>query len=109
MYYEGMICSVKYILCITNICGKLSCLYILQLFVRGGYIATLYDISDDQLQGALVAIGKQLQQLEGEGLLREGQKADELVKHVSVTSDLKEAMQGTEYVQVYMSVLTANT
>ena len=72
----------------------------LQLFARGGYSVTLFDVVADQLQNALVAIEKQLKMLEGDGLLREGQTASELMKSVSVSSDLKEAMEGTDYVQV---------
>ncbi len=77
----------------------------LQLFVRGGYTVILYDISDEQLQGALVSIGKQLVQLEGEGLLRAGQTGEELLKSVSVSSNLSEAMEGAIYVQVRESCL----
>ena len=72
----------------------------LQLFARGGYSVTLFDVVADQLQNALVAIEKQLKMLEGDGLLREGQTASELMRSVSVSSDLKEAMEGTDYVQV---------
>lgn len=72
----------------------------LQLFARGGYSVTLFDVVADQLQNALAAIEKQLKMLEGDGLLREGQTASELMRSVSVSSDLKEAMEGTDYVQV---------
>lgn len=61
---------------------------------------TLFDVVADQLQNALVAIEKQLKMLEGDGLLREGQTSSELMRFVSVNSDLKEAMEGTDYVQV---------
>jgi 3-hydroxyacyl-CoA dehydrogenase len=61
---------------------------------------TLFDVVADQLQNALAAIEKQLKMLEGDGLLREGQTASELMRSVSVSSDLKEAMEGTNYVQV---------
>ena len=61
---------------------------------------TLFDVVADQLQNALAAIEKQLKMLEGDGLLREGQTASELMRSVSVSSDLKEAMEGTDYVQV---------
>ena len=71
-----------------------------QLFARGGYSVTLFDVVADQLQNALVAIEKQLKMLEGDGLLREGQTASELIRSVSVSSDLKEAMEGTDYIQV---------
>ncbi len=78
----------------------------MQLFVRGGYTVTLYDISDEQLQGALVSVGQQLVQLEGEGLLRTGQTGEGLLKSVSVSSNLSEAMEGAIYVQVERSVYT---
>lgn len=61
---------------------------------------TLFDVMADQLQNALVAVEKQLKMLEGDGLLREGQTAATLMRAVSVSSDLKEAMEGTDYVQV---------
>ena len=60
----------------------------------------LFDVIADQLQNALVAIEKQLKMLEGDGLLREGQTTSELMRFVSVSNDLKEAMEGTDYVQV---------
>ena len=72
----------------------------LQLFARGGYSVTLFDVAADQLQSALAAVEGQLKMLEGDGLLREGQTAAELIKSVSVCSDLCEAMKGTSYVQV---------
>ena len=60
----------------------------------------LNDISDQQLQGALYAIRRQLGSMEREGLLREGQVAANLVKRVTVSSDLQEAVSGALYVQV---------
>lgn len=61
---------------------------------------TLFDVVEGQLQNALVAIEDQLKMLEGDGLLREGQTAADLMKSVSINTDLKEAMKGTDYVQV---------
>ncbi len=60
----------------------------------------LYDINDQQLQDAEKAIRKQLEGLEGEGLLRDGQTADKVIKAVSFSSDLREAVEGAEYIQV---------
>ena len=60
----------------------------------------LYDISSEQLEGAKESIYKQLQSLEGEGLLRGGQTAESLLPAVSFSSNLKEAVQGAGYVQV---------
>ena len=61
---------------------------------------TLFDVVADQLQAALAAIERQLKMLEGDGLLKEGQTAARLMGSVSVSSDLREAMEGTDYVQV---------
>lgn len=69
--------------------------------MRGGYTVTLYDISDEQLQGALVAVGQQLGQLEKDGLLKEGQSSEGLLKNVSITSNIREAVEGADYVQVW--------
>ena len=77
-----------------------SILLSLQLFARGGYSVTLFDVVADQLQAALAAIERQLKMLEGDGLLREGQTAAGLMGSVSVSSDLREAMEGADYVQV---------
>lgn len=63
----------------------------------------LYDISSQQLQGAQEAIQQQLEGLEGEGLLREGQTATQLIKAVSFTSDLQDAVDGADYIQVSRS------
>ena len=71
-----------------------------QLFIRGGYSVTLFDVMEEQLKGALVAVEEQLKTLERDGLLRDGQTSDQLLKQVSVCSDLKGAMEGAEYVQV---------
>ena len=72
----------------------------MQLFARAEYCVCLYDISDEQLQGAKVAIQRQLEELEGQGLLREGQTAAQLLRRVNFSSDLKDAVDGAEYVQV---------
>ena len=91
--------------CTCTVCSyryrvMLSLSLLLQLFARGGYSVTLFDVAADQLQSALAAVEGQLKMLEGDGLLREGQTAAELIKSVSVCSDLCEAMKGTIYVQV---------
>ncbi len=70
------------------------------MFARAGYNICLYDVSAKQLQGAREAIEKQLQGLEGEGLLREGQTASQLVKAVSFSSDLQDAVADAHYIQV---------
>ena len=65
---------------------------------------TLFDVVPDQLQSALAAVEGQLRMLEGDGLLREGQTAARLIKSVTVCSDLRVAMEGTEYVQVWEDI-----
>ncbi len=75
-----------------------------QLFARGGYTVSLYDISDDQLKGALSAIEQQLVTLETQGLLKDGQTAAELVKRVSCFTKLQEAATGAVYIQVCAGV-----
>ena len=71
-----------------------------QLFARAEYCVCLYDIKDEQLEGAKVAIQSQLVELEGQGLLREGQTASQLLKRVAFSSDLKDAVDGADYIQV---------
>ena len=61
---------------------------------------TLYDIMAEQLEGAVLAIGQQLESLEGEGLLKEGQTGAELLNKVTTSSNLQETVEGAEYVQV---------
>ena len=60
----------------------------------------LYDISTSQLKEAEKAIENQLEVLENYGLLRTGQTAAQVVKAVSFSADLKEAVEGAEYIQV---------
>lgn len=60
----------------------------------------LYDISAEQLEGAREAIQQQLEGLEGDGLLREGQTASQLSSAVSFSSDLQDAVSGADYIQV---------
>lgn len=76
---------------------------LLQLFLKGGYSVTLFDVVEDQLKGAVAAVEEQLKSLESKGLLREGQTADQLLKHVSICTELKTAMEGADYVQVQRS------
>ena len=65
----------------------------------------LYDIKDEQLEGAKTAIQSQLEELEGQGLLREGQTAVQLLKRVAFSSDLKDAVDGADYIQVIRIVI----
>lgn len=69
------------------------------LFARAEYSVVLNDISDDQLRGALDAIRHQLRSMEKEGLLKEGQKAENLEKLITVNANLQEAVSGALYVQ----------
>ncbi len=52
------------------------------------------------MEGAKMAILTQLEELEGQGLLREGQTAAQLIKSVTFSCNLKEAVDGAEYIQV---------
>lgn len=72
----------------------------LQLFVRGGYSVTLFDISDQQLEGALKDIEQKLTTLQEEGLLREKQTASQCLKNVSLSTNLQGAIAGALYIQV---------
>ena len=77
------------------------------MFSRGGYCICLYDISEEQLQGAQQAIQQQLEGLEKDGLLREGQTASQLAKAVSYSTDLKNAVAGAVYIQVCCVIVLA--
>ena len=57
-------------------------------------------MSSEQLEGAMAAVGEKLVVLEKEGLLREGQSAEELGRKVTPSTNLEEALQGAVYVQV---------
>ena len=61
---------------------------------------TLYDISSEQVEGALRAVEGQLECLEREGLLREGQSAQGLKDGVSACSNLEDAVKKAVYIQV---------
>lgn len=74
----------------------------MQLFARAGYSVCLYDISAEQLQGAKEAIQQQLEGLQGEGLLGQGQAALQLLQAVSFSSDLKAAVADAIYIQVFI-------
>jgi L-gulonate 3-dehydrogenase len=69
------------------------------LFLRGGYSVMLYDVIGEQLGGAMSAVVEKLRVMEKEGLLREGQIAEELAKRVTSSSSLKDAVEGAVYVQ----------
>ncbi len=71
-----------------------------QLFARAQYSVCLYDISAEQLEGAKAAIQGQLEELGGQGLLREGQTPTQLLNSVTFSSDLKDAVGGADYIQV---------
>ena len=60
----------------------------------------LFDISDDQLEGARTAIERQLSTMEGEGLLWKGQTAAVLSEKVSFSTKLQDAAAGASYIQV---------
>jgi hypothetical protein len=75
-------------------------LSLLQLFARAWYTVSLYDISEDQLEGAKVAIQAQLEGLQKDGLLREGQTASQLLGAVTFSSNLEAVIADAIHIQV---------
>jgi L-gulonate 3-dehydrogenase len=72
------------------------------LFIRAGYSVNLYDVifTDNQtMRVALDAVVEKLVELKNNGLLDEGQEPDQLIKLVSVTSNIEDALKGVIYVQ----------
>lgn len=58
------------------------------------------------MRSALDAITEKLLGLQSNGLLSEGQVPADLVKNITVTSNLEEAVTGATYIQVSKGVLT---
>ncbi len=79
--------------------------FYIQLFTRGGYKVTMYDISSEQLMGVATAISDQLERLEKEGLLGEGQTKQLLMARITYEIDLAEAVKGACYIQVYCNLV----
>jgi len=66
------------------------------MFLCAGYEVALFDTQLSQLQIAQAYISSELESMQKEG----GCNASELIKKLTLTEDLKEAMDGTMYVQV---------
>ena len=66
------------------------------MFLRAGYEVVLFDTQMSQLKTAQGYISSELEKMQKEG----GCDASELIKKLTLTENLKEAMDGTIYVQV---------
>jgi 3-hydroxyacyl-CoA dehydrogenase len=69
-----------------------------QLFARANYSVCIFDISQDQLDAASVAVVAMLEELAGNGLL-DGQAPEDVMKRVRTASNLEDAVTDTIYVQ----------
>ena len=72
------------------------CLLTLQLFLKSGYGVVLFDTQASQLQQAHTYISSELQAMQAEG----GPVANDVIKNLRLTENLKEAMEDVFYVQV---------
>ncbi|WKX92689.1 hypothetical protein Q1695_010599 [Nippostrongylus brasiliensis] len=69
------------------------------LFVNAGYSVCLYDISAEQLDVALRTITRNLEKLENEGLSRRDETTEQVMKHITTTLRLEDALHGAIYAQ----------
>lgn len=69
------------------------------LWASGGYTVSLYDIKEEILQKALDDINSQLKELEQTGALKGSLSADDQIKLISTTTDLKECVKDAKLVQ----------
>ncbi|EFP02737.1 hypothetical protein CRE_28074 [Caenorhabditis remanei] len=69
------------------------------IFASSGYEVQMYDISEKQLQTALILVEKNLRKLDEHGLQRGCISADEAILYVSTTTSLEEVMKDAIYVQ----------
>lgn len=69
------------------------------IFASSGYTVQMYDISESQLQTAMVLVENNLRKLDEHGLQRGTINADAALLHVSVTTSLEEVMKDAAYVQ----------
>ena len=75
------------------------------LFAAADYNVMLFDISDDQISGALEDIQKQLGDLEATGLLRGVLTAKQQFNNISTTSVLRDCVKEAIYIQVNISLI----
>lgn len=70
---------------------------IAQLYARAGYDVHMYDIKEEFLSNALERIASNLDMMIREQAITQEDKNDAL-KHISISTDLKEAVSGTRFV-----------
>ena len=70
------------------------------LFASGGYSVSLYDVIASQLENAIKGIQEEIRKLESSGFLRGTLSAEEQIKLVTCTDNLKECLEGAIHVQV---------
>jgi len=69
------------------------------LFAAANYKVVMYDLEESQLTGALTYIRQQLNDLEKQNLLRGNLNAEEQMKMIQTTTDIKVACNGAKHVQ----------
>lgn len=79
----------------------------LQLFIKSGFAVNLYDVlftDEEIIDKTLEAISGKLTELKEHGLLAEGQEPSQLIKLITTTKNLKEAITNVVYVQVSLTI-----
>lgn len=69
------------------------------IFASVGYQVQIYDISAQQIDGALKRIESDLKRLERDNLLRGTLTAEQQIKCISGTTDIRELVQNSIYIQ----------
>lgn len=69
------------------------------IFASVGYQVKIYDIVPEQIDGALKRIDTELKRLETENLLRGTLTAEQQMKCITGTTDIKELVKDTTYIQ----------
>lgn len=69
------------------------------IFASVGYQVQIYDIVPEQINTALKRIESELKRLEKENLLRGNLTAEQQIKCITGTTDLKELVKGAAYIQ----------
>ena len=70
------------------------------LFTSGGYRVNIFDIKQEQIDSALADIKRQMNDLETSGKLRGNISAEEQLRLISVSNNLKECVKGAIHIQV---------